>query len=104
MTVSRTQNLSRTSGTTRPQAFLSCKKKMRERKAWENLSHTLWVENFEAIHFHCFRGASLDPRKLNTTNFDLPVQLLGCGVFQVLQACYPATMTGEFSPRPPRFR
>jgi hypothetical protein len=62
---------------------------------------TVWVENFEAINFRCFRGVSLDPQN---TNFDLAVQLLSHGAFQVLQACYPATMTGEFSPRPPRFR
>jgi hypothetical protein len=42
--------------------------------------------------------------ELNPTNFDLVVQLLSHGAFQVLQVCYPATMTGEFSCRPPRFR
>jgi hypothetical protein len=56
---------------------------------------TVWVENFEVINFRCFRGVSLDPQKLNTTNFDLTVQLLSRVTFQVLQACSPATMTGE---------
>jgi hypothetical protein len=49
---------------------------------------TVWVENFKAINFCCFRGVSLDPRKLNPTNFDLAIQLLSHGAFQVLQACH----------------
>jgi hypothetical protein len=53
------------------------------------------TEYLEAINFRCFRGVSLDPRKINPTNFNLAVQI-NYDVFQVLQACYPATMTGEF--------
>jgi hypothetical protein len=56
------------------------------------LLRTVWVENFEAINFH---SVSLVPQKLNPTNFDLAVQLLSHGAFQVS-----ATMTGDFSCRP----
>jgi hypothetical protein len=30
-------------------------------------AHTVWVENFEAINFCCFRGVSLDPRIFTLT-------------------------------------
>jgi hypothetical protein len=52
--------------------------------------YTVWVENFEAINFHCFRGVSLDPRKLNPTNFDLAVQLLSHDTFKYFK---PATLS-----------